>query len=253
MRSPGVFETDSPWIRRAARRKPELRLICLPYGGGGASIFHSLAGLLPEEIEVVAVQLPGREDRSAEPPPTSLRRLVHTSAIALGPYCAMPFAFYGHCAGALLAFELAHALNARLGVWPAHFVAAAQHAPLTPPTSLLLKPLPDEELLAVIEERGGLPDAVARNTELTEFLLPMLRSDFTLWRQYDYQPRKPLPCPVTALRGVDDDAADAASVGRWREQTSAEFTYLEVEGGHYFVNDMRPDTADLIASRLALA
>jgi medium-chain acyl-[acyl-carrier-protein] hydrolase len=248
--SRGVFETESLWIRRAPRKNRALRLICLPYGGGGASVYHSLASLLPEEIEVVALQLPGREDRSAEAPPTNLRRLVHTSAIALAPYCATPFAFYGHCAGALLAYELAHQLDAKFGCRPTHFVAAAQHAPDVPPTSLLLRPLPDEELLDVVKERGGLPDAVAENSELTRFLLPLLRSDFALWRQYAYQPRTPLSCPVTTLRGADDDVADAPSVQAWRGHTTAGFTHHEVEGGHYFVNDMKADVAALISHQL---
>ncbi|GAA3219221.1 thioesterase II family protein [Actinocorallia longicatena] len=251
MRAHGAFETDSLWVRRAARSRPALRLICLPYGGGGASVYHSLAGLLPDTIEVVALQLPGREDRSGEPPPVNLRRLVHTGSIALGPYCALPYAFYGHCAGALLAFELAHEINARFGTWPRHFIAAAQHAPHLPSTSVLLRPLPDDELLDTVRRRGGLPEAVARNAELTEFLLPLLRSDFQLWRQYGHQPRKPMLCPITALRGVDDDIADAPAVRAWQEHTSADFAFLEVEGGHYFANDMPADTARLIADRLA--
>lgn len=250
MQSRAVFETDSLWIRRAPRKNRSLRLICLPYGGGGASIFHALANQLPESIEVIALQLPGREDRSAERAPTNLRRLVHTAAIALGPYCAAPFAFYGHCAGALLAFELAHELNAKLGCWPTHLVAAAQHAPHQPPTSLLLRPLADEEMLEVVKQRGGLPDAVARNAELTEFLVPLLRSDFALWRQYAYQPRKPLPCPVTTLRGRDDDVAGADSVRAWREHTAAAFAHHEVDGGHYFVNDMNADIAALVSHQL---
>ena len=250
MASRGVFETESLWVRRAPRKNRSLRLICLPYGGGGASIYHSLADLLPEEIEVVALQLPGREDRSAERPPTNLRRLIHTSAIAVGPYCATPFAFYGHCAGALLAFELAYEINAKFGIWPTHFVAAAQQAPHVPPTSLLLRPLPDEKLLEVVKERGGLPDAIAENSELTQFLLPLLRSDFALWRQYAYQPKKPLPCPVTTLRGIDDDVADGSSVKAWQEHTSADFTHFEVDGGHYFVNSMQADTAALLSRQL---
>lgn len=252
MGSRGVFEADSPWIRRAPREKPALRLICVAYGGGGASIFHSLAGFMPESIEVVALQLPGREDRSGEAPPTSLRRLVHTCAIALGPYCAMPFAFYGHCAGALLAFELAHQINARFGARPAHFIAAAQHAPHVPPTSLLLRELPDDVLLDTVRQRGGLPDAVAENTELTAFLLPLLQSDFKLWRQYDYVPKKPMQWPVTALHGADDDVTEASSIKAWQEHTSADFAYHEVAGGHYFINEMTVDTARLISRRLTL-
>ena len=52
------------------------RLYCLPHAGSGATFFHSFAPLLPQSIEMMAVQLPGREVRLAEAPHRRMAPLV---------------------------------------------------------------------------------------------------------------------------------------------------------------------------------
>ena len=61
--------TTQQWLSRPrTRRAPvRMRLYCLPYAGGGAQIYRGYSDALPAEVEVCAVQLPGRERRFAEP------------------------------------------------------------------------------------------------------------------------------------------------------------------------------------------
>lgn len=57
------------WVKRS-KPNPQARLglFCFPHAGVGASIFRDWANHLPGEVEVCAVQLPGREDRLVETP-----------------------------------------------------------------------------------------------------------------------------------------------------------------------------------------
>src|SRR5882762_8606158 len=64
---------------------PRLRLICLPYAGAGASAYRRWPEVAPPGVEIVAVQLPGREDRIREPPPTEIEELVPPLIGALKP------------------------------------------------------------------------------------------------------------------------------------------------------------------------
>ncbi|MFD8478596.1 thioesterase II family protein [Kitasatospora sp. NPDC059673] len=242
-----VFTAESPWIRRAARPAPSVRLICLPYAGGGASVYRDWPELLPPSVEVLAVQLPGREDRSAEDPPAGLNPLVRAAAIALRPFCTDEFVLYGHCAGGLLAYELARELGQRHGIRPRRVIAAAQPAPQSPPPARPLHTLPDAELLDTVRERGGLPDAVLANPAMVEFLLPLLRADFALWEQYRHRPGDPLPCPVTTLRGTEDTVVDRADLAGWESCTTAGHSHHEVDGGHYFVNRPTERTLQVLA------
>src|SRR5690349_1857727 len=106
MNMPAETHSD-PWIvRPRPNPRARLRLFCFPYAGGGASTYRSWPAYLRDEIEMVAVQLPGREERLREPAFDSASELCLQLASVLAPYLDRPFALFGHSMGALVAFEL---------------------------------------------------------------------------------------------------------------------------------------------------
>ncbi|MFD7169144.1 thioesterase II family protein [Streptomyces violascens] len=246
---PVSFTTDSLWIRRVPGKDARVRLICLPFAGGGASVYQRMAALMPSWVETLAVQLPGHEDRSKEEPPSCIEALVTACAIALRPYTTMPYVLYGHCAGGLLAYEIAHEMGRRFGTWPQRLIVGEQPAPQAPPPDEPLHQLSDQDLLAAVSRRGGLPERVARNAQLMEFLLPVLRTDFELWENYRHRPRPPLPVPITTVRGLTGSVDESAMAG-WAEQTVVGRTGVIVEGGHYFVVGLTPQAAREIGGQL---
>src|ERR1700754_4806453 len=87
-----------------------LRLFCFPYAGGSAAIYHAWQRHLPENVEVCAVELPGRGGRLKEKPFDRMAPLIDGLTDALLPFLDLPFAFFGHSMGSLLCFELARML-----------------------------------------------------------------------------------------------------------------------------------------------
>ncbi len=109
----------SPWLIRNRRDSDaRLRLFCFSYAGGGASVFRLWAAGLPKGVEVCAVQLPGRENRIAEPLISSIDELTPLLCDALLQHCDLPFVFFGHSTGALTAFELSRELRRRKAPLP---------------------------------------------------------------------------------------------------------------------------------------
>lgn len=241
-----TFLAEAPCVRRVPRDAPSVRLVCFPYAGMGASIFRSWSSWLPDWVEIVAMQLPGREDRAREEPPCDVAALARSCAFALRPYCTLPLVFYGHCAGALLAYEVAHQMGTRFGVWPARFIAAAQPAPGVAALGEIMHTLADEDFIDRVRRRGGLPDALAGNSGFLSFLLPLLRADFTLWERYEPSIQRALPCPVTVLRGGDDDLVGTDLAESWQLYSTADCEVRVVDGGHYFVNDISEQTKRVV-------
>ena len=94
-------ELRDPWIIiPQPNPQARLRLFCFPYAGGSASIYRTWDSLLPANIEVVSVQLPGRGARFKESPISRIFPLVQVLAEVLLPYGDKPFAFFGHSMGA---------------------------------------------------------------------------------------------------------------------------------------------------------
>src|SRR6266545_727426 len=58
---------DSRWLHRPRPRPAaRMRLFCFPHAGGGAAAYRSWPDLIGEDIDIVAVRLPGRENRVVE-------------------------------------------------------------------------------------------------------------------------------------------------------------------------------------------
>ena len=59
---------------------------------------------LPETIELCPVQLPGRETRAMEPACSRIEPLIALLSEAIRPLLDLPYFFFGHSMGALIAF-----------------------------------------------------------------------------------------------------------------------------------------------------
>jgi medium-chain acyl-[acyl-carrier-protein] hydrolase len=213
-----------------------LRLLCFPYAGGGASIFSSWLRQLPPYIAVQPVQLPGRETRLREEPLTSLPRLAESILTEIRPLLDMPFAFFGHSMGALLAFELSRMLRQRSGLEPAHLFISGRGAPQLPELEPPTYDLPETELLEKLRSLNGTPQEVLDNAELLQVVLPTLRADFKVCETYAYSDGHQLSCPMTVLGGLGDVDVPRERLEPWREHTSGPFTLRMFPGDHFYLH-----------------
>lgn len=212
-----------------------LRLFCFPYAGGGASLFRSWHHQLPQEIEVCAIQLPGREDRIKEPPFTHILPLVQVLASVLRSYSDIPFAFFGHSMGALISFELTHQLCRQQQPTPVHLLLSGRHAPQLPEHSPLLHTLPNHEFLQELRDLNGTPAGVLDNPELVQLVLPLLRADLSICGTYVYLNRSPLRCPISVFGGIDDPNETGDRLQPWKTQTTSTFSLTMLPGNHFFL------------------
>ena len=212
-----------------------VRLFCLPYAGGGASSYRVWADVLPPQIEVWPVQLPGREWRLKEPPHTRMAELVPALAEGLGPHLDGPFAVFGHSMGALVGFELCRFLRERGGPQPVRLFASGSPAPQLPPVRRTVG-VSDEQFVQTLRALSGTPAEVLDNPELMALLLPVLRADFELCETYEADGAPPVDVPITALCGLEDPVAPRERMEPWADQTAAGFNLRMLPGGHFFVH-----------------
>ena len=218
------------------RPHARLRLFCFPYAGVGASAYRTWAALVPETVEVRAVQLPGRESRLREACATAMPALVEDVTAGIQPLLDRPFALFGHSLGALLAFETARRLAGVPGAGPAHLFASGRRAPHLPARS---RPIADLEPGAFLEEirrrYDGVPRQILEEPDLLALLLPALRADITLIESYRYEAVAPLECPITVYGGVDDIEARHDELSAWRVHTRSSFALRMFPGSHFFI------------------
>lgn len=246
---------SSNWLQRLHPARPTLaRLVCFPYAGGGASAFRTWGALFPASIELLAVQLPGREQRFKEAPLTAVADIIAQVVHAWQPFGDRPFAFFGHSMGAMLAFESAHRL-AQLGrPGPLHLFVSGCRAPQQMARDEPIHHLPDEAFThAVIERYQGIPAVIQANAELLALLLPTLRADMTVCETYQYRPQGKLACPITALGGRRDSVVLSEDLTLWETHTQRTFQQFTFDGDHFFFQDAQRPIAHLITQTLMAA
>ena len=125
---PLIFGNTRPQTNASAT----MRVFCFLWTGGCASFFGQLQRLFAgSTIELVPVNLPGRDKDAATEPTTSWVEVVAKLSDALcdGWVQSMPYAVFGHSLGAWTAFETIRNLHDRNVPLPLHLFASAKFAP----------------------------------------------------------------------------------------------------------------------------
>lgn len=241
--------TPDAWMLRPQKQpNPRLRLFCFPYVGGGSTVYFHWPKFLPQDVEVCAIRLPGRESRLKEQPFTRLSTLVAVLAQVLMPLFDRPFAFFGHSMGSKICYELACQLRRESKPEPDHLFVSGGRAPHYPiPSVLPYYKLSDEEFLIKLRKLNGIPKEIFQDPELIKLFLPVLRADSELYMTYVYQESEPLSCPITAIGGVDDPIAKQEEMADWRGYTRGSFRLHILPGDHFFINTSRTQLLDIIS------
>lgn len=215
--------------------QPRARLLCLPYAGGGATIFQTWAGQFPSDIEVRAAQLPGRQDRLGEPALLSVDAITDALFATIAALHPAPLYVYGHSLGSIIAFELARKLAARSQPL-AGLIVAGRRAPHLPSYRTPIFQLSDAEFKEALHLLYGTSRVVLQNSELMSIALPALRGDFTAHDTYQYVAGPPLDVPITVLIGQKDSSVKREDAAAWAETTTRYEGLYEVDAGHLFVD-----------------
>jgi surfactin synthase thioesterase subunit len=240
----------SPWIAQKPLLTARARLFCFPYAGGGAHAYASWQNSFAPDIEVCAIQLPGRGRRFCEAALSSWEPLLDELCRLFIKPQSLPFAFFGHSMGGLIAYELAHRIRDLYRAAPLQLIISACSAPGHRLAQTKLHELKDSELVEALGKYNGTPREILENPELLALLLPTIRADFSLVEKYSPQAYSPLDCPITLLSGVRDTHVSEISLTPWKVHTSGSFTHHRFDGDHFFIRTKEQEVIALVSHEM---
>jgi medium-chain acyl-[acyl-carrier-protein] hydrolase len=228
-----------------------LRLICIPFAGGGAGIYRTWPSVAPPGVVVLPAQLPGRERRLRERAFEAMSPLVASLLEATAEHRQHPWAVFGHSMGGGIAWELAVAAT-REGLPPQHLFLSARRAPDSPPPHPPLFALPEPQMIAEVERLyGPFPDVLKQHPGLLSTFLPTMRADLKLLDTWVPTLEVLSGVPITVYGGQHDLAVSSDSLDGWAARTTGPFRKVIVPGAHFMVrdaHDVRDDVMTVLSA-----
>jgi len=246
--SGGTTAQTPSLLRFGATGTARRRLFCLPFAGGTPAAYRMWTRDLPDDVEVVAVPLPGRNPSSREPLLDSMDDIVAALLPAVRGAADLPYVIFGHSLGALVAFELTVALEQSDAPAPDALFVSGRRSPDAPATGRPIYDLPDDAFLDAIDRSfGGVPEAIRREPELLALLLPALRADVRTYETYAPLTQRKVGCAVHVYGGVDDAHPRPDELSGWQRVAEQPVTVQLFPGGHFYLTTARTDlTADIV-------
>lgn len=226
---------NSPWFVPLNEHKSPLLLFLFHHSGASVSKFRDWATALNGFVEVIGIQLPGREERFGENLLFTSKEVSDSLIKVFPEYLDRPFMMMGHSMGGILAFDFINCLKKNNYKLPQHFLVSGKGAPHLPNPNKLLYNLPQHEFVEELIKYNGIPMNIIDKPEIMEFFLPIVQADFSISDTYVYTSTPPLSCPITAFGGTKDPFVKEEYIKEWKNHTKSFFEYQMFEGGHFFL------------------
>jgi len=241
-----------------SRRSPRLRLFCFPFAGGGSAVYRSWERFIDPAVEVVAIEPPGRLSRINEAPLTNMKDFVDRLVPEMTMLLDRPFAFFGHCLGALTMYETARRLIHTTTSRPQHFFVCGARPPDRITDQGSFEELVMRDLLALAAFRVSAPayiqpddvfsdlirhfnidatEQFLRDPELRRLMLPVVRAEFQMASDYKFTPEPPWEIPITCFAAKGDPYVSREHALGWGRFTNSRLQVHIREGAHFAVVD----------------
>ncbi|WKX68654.1 thioesterase II family protein [Streptomyces sp. XD-27] len=253
----GAVRRPGQWIRTFHPRPgSRARLLCFPHAGGPAMAFTSLSAALPEDVELLAVQYPGRQDRRSEPFAESVTALARGAVEALRAqgHDDKPLFVLGHSMGSIVAFEATRILEAEAPKSAGPAVVRLFASAAAPPSARWHRSgdgeESDEAVVKHVRWLGGVPEALLDDAETVREMVRLLRGDNEALRGYHCAAGAAVAAPLTALLADDDPKNSAEETGGWARHTTGEFAVETTPGGHFSLTERDSPAVAVLTRRL---
>ncbi|WPS88766.1 alpha/beta fold hydrolase [Brevibacillus halotolerans] len=229
----------------------KMKLFCIPYAGGSASVYTSWKKAFLPNIELIPIELAGKGSRFNQPLYENIEQAVSDILSFLqSKLDSSPYALFGHSMGALLVFEVLHALKEQNAPMPITTFFSGKNPPHIAPTTNRHK-LEGKAFWEEVRSMGGTPAELMTSTELMDIFTPILKRDFKLVETYAPNlNRELITTPVTVLYGTKDDTVSVDKMTEWSRHTSEAISFATFDGGHFFIQEHEQAVINLVNQTL---
>jgi acyl transferase domain-containing protein/acyl-CoA synthetase (AMP-forming)/AMP-acid ligase II/surfactin synthase thioesterase subunit/acyl carrier protein len=226
------------------------RLFCFPYAGSGVSVFGPLAKQLGAEVEMIGIQIPGREEHSEVAPYRRMDELIE-ALMTVFPEQESEYYIFGHSLGAVIAYEFVLALQKNGRKLPAVLLVSGCDAPLQASHSNIHQ-LDAEEFVEKVISRFESSKNLVKRQKVIQENLDLLRADIELLETY--QPvQQCVQIPLSVICGRHDPLTEVKKMKEWVHLCEAAFSIFFIDGGHQLVTEHEKELGRIFKEQMRIS
>ncbi|MGV0780436.1 thioesterase II family protein [Mycolicibacterium sp. XJ775] len=245
MSGPDTQITVKPWVKRYPGSESSTATLVFPHAGGAAVAYRGFGtALAAAGSDAYVMQYPQRGDRLSHPAAPTVEDLAKDLFDA-GDWAGIgSLRLFGHCMGAVVAFEFAR-IAERNGVGIDALWVSASEAPSAVAAAPAL-PMAESEIIAEMVDLGGTDEALLADDDFVELLLMAVRADYSAFNRYACDADVTIAADIYALGGESDHRIGEDMLRRWETHTTGAYTCSMFDGGHFYLNTQLEDVAELV-------
>ncbi|KHO19153.1 thioesterase II family protein [Mycolicibacterium setense] len=245
MTPPDTQITVKPWVKRYPGSESSTATLVFPHAGGAALAYRGFGmALAAAGSDAYVMQYPQRGDRLSHPAAPTVGALAEDLFDAADWGAVGSIRLFGHCMGAVVAFEFAR-IAERNGVAVEALWVSASEAPSAVAAAPAL-PMAESEILAEMVDLGGTDEALLADEDFVELLLMAVRADYAAFNRYSCDADVTIGADIYALGGDRDHRISEDMLRRWESHTTGAYTCSMFDGGHFYLNEQLEDVAELV-------
>ncbi len=242
-------------IRNAIERSPLLRwsesfsnvdnvLLCFPHAGGGSSFYRPWLRA-HNNLAIVPLQLPGREERGNEVPYKNMDILLDDILNCMHSFSGKNIYLFGHSMGAIIATALATTLKNK-GQPLEHLFVSGSIAPHYRDPRKKLHHLDKEQLWEKVLSFNGTPSEIACFPDLLLMMEKRLRADLELCENWSLPANEKMSCKLSVFYGDGDLFLNKSGLIGWQELVTQKASYHSFSGEHFYIKQHMLAVLDFI-------
>ena len=231
--------------------------VCIPYGGGSAAVYRTVAELLPAGHRLMSLAIPGN-DVGLDETAVDFEELAQQCAAEVLERTGGPLVLYGHC-GIGGAMVIALALQLEAAGRTIEAVYAGGVFPSARPAGVLARLHMFFERIASDRNHGNFlkslgVDVDGLGPEQVDRVVANMRHDSDQAEEYFTGllagGRARLRAPIIAIAGERDPLTEyyAERYREWRAFTATAALVVLPEGGHYFLRYRAREVVEILTS-----
>lgn len=213
----------------------KLNLICFPYAGGNSNFYTRWGSYLGPDIMIHPVHLPGRGSNIKSSSLSDMEYLGSIIAREMSIFKGTRFALVGTSMGGWIAYHLAQKLfRMNSDLMPECVIICSTASPEYRVGLPELHGVDAATALSRIKSFNPACMKTLQYPELASLFLPILQADFKLCRDWKFEKKPRIRCPILAFHGEQDGLVTDNMMYRWKELTDYSFSFTQVVGDHFF-------------------